>query len=83
MTINIKDADTDAKARELARLTGEGLTKAVRIAIEQRLARESMRGRAGIAQQLLSLGERLVQGRRLFAGTAEEAIGYDEQGLSR
>ena len=83
MAINIKDPDTDAKARELARLTGEGLTEAVRVAIEQRLARESLRGRTGIAEHLLALGQRFAKRKRSFDGTAEDAVGYDEQGLPR
>ena len=73
MAINIKDPDTDAKARELARLTGEGLTEAVRVAIEQRLARESLRGRAGIAEHLLALAARFGNRKRLFPGSADEA----------
>ena len=38
MAINIKDPDTDRLARELAALTGEPLTAAVREAIVERLA---------------------------------------------
>lgn len=47
MPISIKDPDTDAKIRDLAALTGESITVAVRTAIEQRLRRESARRRAG------------------------------------
>lgn len=35
--MNIKDPDTDRLARELASLTGESITDATRIAIEERL----------------------------------------------
>jgi antitoxin VapB len=45
MPISIKDADTDSKIRDLAALTGESITVAVRIAIGQRLRRESGRRR--------------------------------------
>jgi hypothetical protein len=41
MPITIKDADIDNKIRDLAILTGESIAEAVRIAIEQRLRRES------------------------------------------
>ena len=38
MAINVKDPATDALARELAALTGESLTTAVRRSIEERHA---------------------------------------------
>ena len=39
MPISIKDVETDSKIRDLAALTGETITEAVRLAIEQRLSR--------------------------------------------
>lgn len=80
MPISIKDPDTDTKIRDLAALTGESITEAVRVAIEQRLRRESSRRRAGVANRLLNLSL-AGSGKRLFAGDANEAVGYDEQGL--
>lgn len=81
MAINIKDPVTDARIRELTNLTGESITEAVRIAIEQRLRQESTRQRAGIADQLLVIGARLRARSRQFAGDADAALGYDENGL--
>lgn len=81
MAINIKDPVTDAEIRELADLTGESITEAVRIAIEQRLRQESSRQRAGVADQLLAIGARLSLRPRQFAGDADAALGYDENGL--
>lgn len=80
MPINIKDSATDAKVRELANLTGESITDAVRIAIEQRLRRESPRRRAGVASRLLAIGSALSARPRIFAGDADAAIGYDASG---
>jgi len=82
MPISIKDPDTDSKIRDLAALTGESITVAVRTAIEQRLRRESARRRAGVAQRLLGLSLAAGAGRRPTE-TAEAAIGYDEHGLPR
>jgi antitoxin VapB len=80
MPISIKDADTDSKIRDLATLTGESITEAVRIAIEQRLRRESSRRRAGVASRLLNLS--LVKsGKKRFDGSANDTLGYDEFGL--
>jgi len=80
MPISIKDPDTDAKVRDLAALTGESITVAVRTAIEQRLRRESARRRAGVAERLLELSLARHGGKR-FDESAEEAIGYDESGV--
>ena len=43
MAIHIRDPKTDALARELARLRGEGITEAVRIALEAKVAEERKR----------------------------------------
>jgi antitoxin VapB len=82
MPISIKDADTDSKIRDLATLTGESITEAVRIAIEQRLRRESSRRRAGVVSRLLNLS--LVKsGKKRFDGSANDTLGYDEFGLPK
>ena len=82
MPISIKDAETDSKIRDLAALTGETLTVAVRIAIEQRLRRESSRQRAGVANRLLNLSLAKT-GKKQLEGDANDAIGYDEFGLPK
>jgi antitoxin VapB len=80
MPISIKDPETDHKIRDLAALTGESITEAVRIAIEQRLRRESSRRRAGVANRLLNLS--LVKnGTKRIDGNANDTIGYDDFGL--
>ena len=50
MALNIKSAETDRLARELAALTGESITEAVTRALEQRL--ENQRRLKGRKQQL-------------------------------
>ena len=40
MTMNIKNEEIHRKARELAKLTGESMTTAVGVAIDERLERE-------------------------------------------
>ncbi len=82
MPISIKDAETDSKIRDLAALTGETITVAVRIAVEQRLRRESFRRRAGVANRLLNLSLAKT-GKKPLAGDANDAIGYDEFGLAK
>jgi antitoxin VapB len=82
MPISIKDAKTVSKIRDLAALTGETITVAVRIAIEQRLRRESSRRRAGVANRLLNLSLAKT-GKKQLAGDANDAIGYDGFGLQK
>lgn len=81
VAINIKDAETDAKARELAAITGESITVAIRKAVEQRLRRESMRQRSGAADRILAIADRLSNRPRLSTERAEQILGYDEDGL--
>jgi hypothetical protein len=45
MTLSLKDKETDPLAREVAALTGETLTDAIRKALAERLERERLRPR--------------------------------------
>ncbi len=85
MALSLKDAETDRLAREVARLTGESLTEAVRRALAERLARERReRGEtAGLASRLEALA---LDGAALpdrDDRSAEAIIGYDAHGLPR
>ncbi len=56
--LNIKDVETDRLARQLAKLTGEFITQAVRTAVEERLEREQRhRGRASV-EQIMAIARR-------------------------
>lgn len=81
MAINIKDPDTDRLARELAELTGEPITVAVRSAVEERL--RLLRRRAATSRTP-DLGEIIVRGRQrpvLDDRSETEILGYDDHGL--
>jgi antitoxin VapB len=82
MPLNIKDPATEKFVRELAALTGETVTAAVRRAAEERLQR--VRGKQGsrrVAEELLEIGRRCAGLPDQDTRTAEEIIGYDENGL--
>ncbi|MGL5861630.1 MAG: type II toxin-antitoxin system VapB family antitoxin [Phycicoccus sp.] len=82
MALNIKDAETDRLARELARETGETITVAARRAIEERLTR--VRARHTTRRSKTDLYDIIRRGRErvvLDTRTAEEIIGYDDDGL--
>lgn len=81
MAINIKDPDTDRLARELAELTGQPITQAVRTAIEERLAQ--LRRREAVAGRP-DLGEIITRGRQrryLDERDESEILGYGADGL--
>ena len=67
MALSLKDPETDRLAREVAKLTGEGLTEAVRNALIDRLARERLR-RGRPAQRLAEALDALAPGMHCPAG---------------
>jgi antitoxin VapB len=83
LALSLKDAETDRLAREVARLTGESVTEAVRRALAARLARERRkRGEvAGLARRLDALARDGAVLPDRDGRNAEEIIGYDAHGL--
>ena len=82
MALNIKDPETEKFVRELAALTGETVTAAVRRAAEERLQRvRRKRGGRSLAEELLEIGRRCAALPDQDTRTAEEIMGYDENGL--
>lgn len=81
MVLSIKNEEADRLARELAAVTGESLTDAVIEALRERIQRE--RGRAGLskAEKLRRLVAEIQALPVLDDRTADEIIGYDENGL--
>ncbi|HEV2963548.1 MAG TPA: type II toxin-antitoxin system VapB family antitoxin [Candidatus Angelobacter sp.] len=82
MAINIKDSETDHLAREVAHRTGETITDAIRVALQERLQRLSGRQHAATTRE--KIGEIL---RRVDAlstqdhRSEDEILGYDENGI--
>ena len=82
MPLNIKDADTHALAKRLAGLTGESLTKAVKRAIQERLAQVEKTREAGrLAGELDHIAVHCANLPRRDRRSADRIIGYDERGL--
>lgn len=81
VALNVKSAEADRLARELAAVAQESLTEAVTIALRERLARVRNQRQADIVARLRRLSSWYtalpVQDRR----TSDEIIGYDEHGL--
>jgi len=84
MALSIRDPETDRLARELARLTGESMTGAIRVALEERLAREKRRREADIDRRRRAINAIVEHASRLPVlddRTDDEILGYDEHGL--
>ncbi|MFO1040078.1 MAG: type II toxin-antitoxin system VapB family antitoxin [Geminicoccaceae bacterium] len=83
MALTIEDPEADQLARDVAALTGESLTDAVKNALAERLERE--RRKRGVAR---NLAERLDAIAIACAAlpvyddrTMDHIIGYDERGM--
>lgn len=82
MSLNIKNDEAHSLATELARLTGENMTKAVTTALRERLAREKRRRqRDNIANRLMEIGRRCADLPVLDDREPDDILGYDEHGL--
>jgi antitoxin VapB len=81
MHLNIKNDEAHKLATELAGLTGESLTSAVTVALQERLARERRRRRPDqVAARLMMIGSQYSA----LADTGrspDEILGYNDLGL--
>lgn len=82
MALNIKDVRADRLARRLAAATGESITTAITVAVEERLDR--LQG--GVPQErrrreLERIATRSAKRRVRDDRTAEEILAYDKSGL--
>jgi antitoxin VapB len=82
MSLNIKDPEAHRLAQQIARATGETMTRVVTEALRERLSRlERRSARAGV-EELLAIAERATSHiKRPYVGHAE--LLYDEHGLPR
>jgi antitoxin VapB len=83
MALSLKDPETDRLAREVAKLTGESLTEAVRTALAERLQRERRkRGRAeSLVERLNEIARHCASLPNYDTRTPDEIIGYDDKGM--
>jgi antitoxin VapB len=85
MALSLKDKETDRLAREVAALTGETLTVAIRKALAERLERERWRrGQPSpLADRLMEIGRHCSALPDVDTRSPDEIIGYDETGMWR
>ena len=84
MAISVKDPEADRLAREVAARTGETLTRAIVVALRERLARlRGRRRRRPLRDELREIARRCSSLPTLDGRPADDIIGYDERGLPR
>lgn len=82
MALNVKNAEADRLARELARKTGETITEAVVNALRERLVRENgRRSPLPLKDEILAIGRRCAALPDLDRRSADEILGYNEIGV--
>lgn len=82
MNMTINNDEAERLAKQLAELTGEPLATVVTEALRERLEREQRkREREGIAEALMEIGRRYSALPDKDTRTANEILGYDENGL--
>ena len=83
MALDIRSAEANRLARELAALTGESIIEAVTKALEQRLEREQRERKASREQlraRLTEIAERAARYPVLDMRSDDEILGYNERG---
>ena len=90
MALNIKDPETEKLAAEVAAITGESKTRAVKVALQERRQRLAVRivhrDRVGELRRFLELEvwpqvPRKVLGRRVTRREREVILGYGTEGV--
>lgn len=76
MALSIKSEVVERLARELAKETGESVTVAVRVALEERLRRH--RGGGSLRAELETIGKRCSRLPILDPRRPDQILGYDE-----
>jgi antitoxin VapB len=81
-SLNIKDQRTHEMARRLATLTGESLTEAVRVALQERLRRvEAKRDGRNLVDRLNEIARHCGSLPIRDTRTEDEILGYNERGM--
>lgn len=82
MALSIRNAETEKLARQVSRLTGETLTEAIGKSLAERLERiRGNREDKSLRRDIEKILARVDALPELDTRTADEIIGYDENGL--
>jgi antitoxin VapB len=82
MALNIKDPEADRLARQVARLTGETITRTVITALQEKLAKEERRTQdiEVLVDEALAIGRSVKALPTLDRRSDEAILGFDDMG---
>jgi antitoxin VapB len=87
MSLNIKNQETERLVRQLARVTGENVTRAVTVAVRERLDRVQLNDQAAATQRANQIRQIAQDAARRwlepYRGTEHGDLLYDSLGLPR
>jgi antitoxin VapB len=84
MGLNIKNEETHKMVRKLANLTGESMTTAIRVAVQERAERVVFEKQRGLADRLLAIGKAAAPlWREPYRSTEHGDLLYGEDGLPK
>jgi antitoxin VapB len=84
MSLNIKDEQVHRMARQLARLTGESMTTAVRESIRERLEHVRGNSKKRLAERILEIGNDCAAHlKEPYKSIDHGEMLYDEKGLPK
>jgi antitoxin VapB len=82
MGLNIKNDETHRLVRSLANLTGESMTTAIRVAVQERADRIVVEKQRGLADRLMAIGKAAAPlWREPYRSTEHGDLLYGEDGL--
>lgn len=83
MALSIKSPEVEQKVRKLAATTGESLTVAISLAVEERLAREERRreNKQALLEEIRAISHHCASLPILDNRSEDEIMGWDENGL--
>lgn len=81
MPLSIRNSTAEKLAREVSRISGESITRAIIIALEEKLERlQGSKSTPDLLEELMTIAERCSRLPDLDPRSAEEIMGYDNDG---
>ena len=82
MSLNIKNEKVESLIRLLVQATGDGITEAIGKAVEEKLSKlQQTKDQHFLETELLEIAKRNAARKVLDARSADEILGYDNNGL--
>lgn len=82
MALSIKNEETERLARTVAKETGESITEAISVALQERLRRLHQQRRSRVTDEKIEdILRRIDRLPRLDTRSADEILGYDDTGI--